>query len=352
MTHRAPAAQVVRVAGMMRRAAAALLVAVLPVAGCAARAAEATWHPAGEVTLVLGGDVHFHAEVAALLTTPETVFDPVRTILESADVALVNLETPLTTRGVPEDKNYLFRADPVAATALSAAGIDAVSLANNHTYDRGPVGLLDTIDAVTARQVGTTGAGRDVVAAYRPWRVTVRGVRIAVFGFDQIDELHGRAAATVDRPGLAMATDVDRAVAAVTAARRDSDLIVVMPHWGVEGDPCPTPAQRTFAARMAAAGADVIAGAHAHVLQGAGRLGDAYVAYGLGNLLFYHHPRYQPFSSRSGLLRLTVHDREVTTAEFLPTLITATGRPRPLTGWQADLARDNLAQLTPCAGLR
>ncbi|MDP9799839.1 CheY-like chemotaxis protein [Catenuloplanes nepalensis] len=138
-------------------------------------------------------------------------------------------------------------------------------------------------------------------------------------------------------------------VAAVAGARRDSDLVVVLPHWGVEGNPCPTPAQRDFAARLAGAG--VIAGAHAHVLQGAGRLGDAYVAYGLGNLLFYYHPLYQPFSSRSGLLRLTILDREVTKAEFLPTVITRTGQPELVTGWQADVARQNAERLRACAGV-
>ncbi|GAB7037161.1 MULTISPECIES: CapA family protein [Catenuloplanes] len=337
---------------MRRRLTAALLAGLLPVTACALTgSSDATWHPAGELTLVFGGDAHFHAEVADLLVSPETVLAPVHPLLQGADLALINLETPLTTRGERQDKNYVFRADPVAATSLRAAGIDVVSLANNHTYDWGPDGLTDTIDAVSAQGVGTTGAGRNVEEAYTPWRVTVRGVRVAVFGFDQIDELHGRAAATTDRPGTAMATDVPRAVAAVSRARGDSDLVVVMPHWGVEGNPCPTPVQKDFAARMIEAGADVVVGAHAHVLQGAGRSDDAYVAYGLGNLLFYYHPLYQPFSSRSGLLRLTVHRRQVTNAEFLPLRITRTGQPEPVAGWQAGVAADNFHALRRCAGL-
>ncbi|GAB7046541.1 CapA family protein [Catenuloplanes indicus] len=337
---------------MRRRLTAALLAVLLPVTACTLTgSSDATWHPAGEVTLVFGGDAHFHAEVAGLLASPETVLAPVHALLGSGDLALINLETPLTRRGQRQDKNYVFRADPVAATSLRAAGIDVVSLANNHTYDWGPEGLTDTIDAVRAQGVGTTGAGRDAAEAYAPWRITVRGVRIAVFGFDQIDELHGRAAATADSPGMAMATDVARASAAVSAARADSDLVVVMPHWGVEGNPCPTPVQKDFAARMIEAGADVIVGAHAHVLQGAGRSGDVYVAYGLGNLLFYYHPLYQPFSSRSGLLRLTVHRRQVTHAEFLPLRITRTGQPEAVTGWQADVATDNFRALRRCAEL-
>jgi hypothetical protein len=96
----------------------------------------------------------------------------------------------------------------------------------------------------------------------------VRGVRIAVFGFSQVDELTEQWSATPQRAGIAMAFDENRAIGAVAAARLDSDLVVVMPHWGTEGRPCPTRHQQSFARKLAVAGADIIVGAHAHVLQG------------------------------------------------------------------------------------
>ncbi|WP_033341462.1 hypothetical protein [Catenuloplanes japonicus] len=88
-----------------------------------------------------------------------------------------------------------------------------------------------------------------------------------------------------------------------------------------------------------------------HALQGAGHAGDAYIAYGLGNLLFYHHPLYQQFSSRSGLLRLDIQDRSVVRADLVPVELIRNGRTAPLTGWRADLARRNFDQIKQCAAV-
>lgn len=305
-----------------------------------------------DVTLAFAGDVHFEGRASALLDHPESAFGPAARDLASADVTLLNLETPITGRGRPEPKRYLFRTDPRAVTALRAAGVDAVSLANNHTLDYGRDGLADTIAAARAGDLGVFGAGRDADAAFTPWRTTVRGVRIAVFGFSQVDDLAASWAATPTGAGLAMAFDEDRAAAAVTAARRDSDLVVVMPHWGTEGAPCPNQAQQEFAHRLVEAGADVIVGAHAHVLQGTTRIGGGFVAYGLGNFLWYSSGLYAPFSARAGVLTLRVHARTVTSTRFTPTVVGRSGRPEPLTGWRADLARRHYDRLSTCSAAR
>lgn len=307
--------------------------------------------PEPEVVLAFGGDVHFEGRVRGLLTDPGSVFGPAGALLSAADLAFVNLETPITRRDEPEPKRYVFRADPVAAEALRAAGIDAVSVANNHSMDHGRSGLADTVTAVRAAGLGTFGAGRDAGEAFTPWRTEVRGVRIAVFGFSQVHDLADSWAAGPRRAGIAMAFDTERAVHAVTAARADSDLIVVMPHWGVEGDSCPSREQQDFAGRMARAGADVVVGAHAHVLQGDGRLGSAFVAYGLGNLLWYSSGLYPPFSARSGILTLTVRGRGVVRSDFSPVLTSESGRPQVLSGWRADVARKNYSGLSGCADL-
>jgi len=334
--------------GWRRLLAAALIPALLlSSASCGAE-------PAGsepEVVLSFGGDVHFEGRVQRLLANPGTAFGPVGPLFAAADLAFVNLETPITRRNAPEPKRYVFRADPAAAEALRAAGIDAVNLANNHSMDHGRAGLTDTITAARAAKVGAVGAGANLDEAFRPWRSSVRGVRVAVFGFSQVDDLAESWTAGPQRAGIAMAFDTDRAVRAVAAARADSDLIVVMPHWGTEGDPCPSRQQQDFARRMADAGADIVVGAHAHVLQGAGHLGSAFVAYGLGNLLWYSSGLFPPFSARSGILTLTVRGRTVVRSDFSPAVVSDSGQPRVLSGWQAEQARRNYAQLRTCAEL-
>jgi poly-gamma-glutamate capsule biosynthesis protein CapA/YwtB (metallophosphatase superfamily) len=300
-----------------------------------------------EITLAFGGDVHFTGRTAGLLREPAKAFGRAIPLLSNADLALVNLETAVTTRGKPEPKRYHFRAPASTYAALRGAGIDAASLANNHALDYGQIGLLDTLDSAKRASYPVFGAGRDATEAHRPWTTEVRGVRVAVLGFSQIRMLASTWAARDNRPGIAMAWDVERAVAAVTAARRDADLVIVFNHWGQEGNECPTADQKRFAGKLAAAGADIIVGTHAHTLQGDGWLGKTYVAYGLGNFLWYGNSA----STQTGVLRLTVRGRQVVRNEFVPAVVSGTGQPVPLTGAAAKRQRDRFADLRTCTGL-
>lgn len=300
-----------------------------------------------DLTLVFAGDVHFMDRTATLLKNPATAFGPIASQLSAADLTIVNLETAITSRGTAEPKTYHFRTTPVAIDALKAAGIDAVSIANNHTLDYGRVGLLDTLDALRAASFPAFGAGENTESAYRPWLTTVRGVKTAVLGFNQVNELSSSWAPGPAKPGIAMAFDTQRAVAAVTAARQQADLVIVFNHWGDEGNSCANTAQKTFAGKLSAAGADLIIGAHAHTLQGSGWLGPTFVAYGLGNFLWYGPSK----STETGVLRLTVRDRHVTKREFLPAVVSGTGQPTLLTGTAATKLSQRYAGLSGCAGL-
>src|SRR6185436_13410471 len=160
-----------------------------------------------EFTLAVAGDVHFTGRTAPLLRNPATAFGPITPTLQGADLALVNLETAVTERGAPEPKEFHFRAAATAYAAVKAAGIDAVSLANNHVLDYGRVGLFDTLDSASTAGMPVFGAGRDAASAYAPWVVTVHGVRVAVLGLSQIFTLAESWGARDDRPGVALSHD-------------------------------------------------------------------------------------------------------------------------------------------------
>jgi len=300
-----------------------------------------------DLRLAFAGDVHFMDRTATLLKDPATAFGAITPTLADADLTIVNLETAITARGTPEPKTYHFRTEPKAIDALKAAGIDAVSIANNHTLDYGRVGLLDTLDALSAAAYPAFGAGRNTDAAYLPWLTTVKGVKIAVLGFSQVNELSSTWAAGPDKPGIAMAFDTTRAIAAVASARRQADLVIVFNHWGDEASSCANNAQKTFAGKIAAAGADIIIGAHAHTLQGNGWLGRTYVAYGMGNFLWYGTSK----STETGILKLTVRSRTVIHQEFLPAVVSDSGQPRLLTGTAATKLNQRYTGLRGCAGL-
>ena len=111
------------------------------------------------------------------------------------------------------------------------------------------------------------------------------------------------------------------------AASERDDVVVVYLHWGREGERCPTVTQQRTARAVARAGADVIVGAHAHVLLGAGWLGETYVSYGLGNFLWYHN-----HEAETGVLQVKIRDGAVVADPFAPARIQTYGHLRPLYG--------------------
>ena len=269
---------------------------------------------------------------------------PIAPTLSGADLAMVNLETAVADHGTPLDKQYVFHAPPVAFGTLRGAGVDVVTMANNHGTDYGEVGLQESLAAAESAQFPVVGLGADADAAYAPWRIEIKGQRIAVFGFAQV--VDGQTASPTSG-GVASAHDVARTVAAVQAARADSDTIVVYLHWGNEGDTCPTAAQKTLAQQLVDAGADVVVGSHAHRQQGAGRLGTAFVDYGLGNFVWYNE---SGDSGTTGVLLVTVTGRDTDSYQWVPARIRG-GVPTPLVGSAATFASGAWSALQGCSGL-
>jgi len=337
------------------------LLAVLSVAGCGTAESRATWQrpaaptappsPTGpaEITLAFAGDVHFTGRTESLLDDPATAFGSISSVLSAADIAMINLETAVTTRGTPEPKRFHFRAPPSTYEAVKAAGVDVVSIANNHALDYGRVGLADTLEAAKVAGVPAVGAGADAAEAYAPWITEVRGTKIAFLGFSQVQELWTRWRATDTQPGIAMARDLPRAVAAVKAAREAADVVVVYVHWGLEGNSCPPAEARTFASEMAKAGADIVVGTHAHMLLGDGWLGNTFVQYGLGNFLWWRNDAY---SNDTGVLQVTLLGSKIVKTEFVPALISrTTGQPEVATGAEMERILQKYEKLRPCTRL-
>lgn len=305
---------------------------------------------ATSLTLAFGGDVHFTGRTLSLLEKPETAFGPFAEQMRAADFAMINLETAVTGRGTPQPKRYHFRAPVSTYAAVQAAGIDLVSIANNHTLDYGQVGLIDTLESAAAAKMPVVGAGRNVVEAYEPYVATVKGVRIGVVGLSQVRELSEQWKPTAGRPGIAMAFDMGLSTAAVKKARSVSDLVIVYMHWGTEGSNCPNGDQKKAAMALAEAGAHLIVGTHAHMPQGDGFVGSTYVHYGLGNFLWYGPSK----STDTGLLTVTVSDTEgwkVANRVFTPGVISSTGQAKPVTGNALTSMQQRLARATACTGL-
>lgn len=375
-----------------RGAATAVVLALLVASGCAAGedppGPSGTTPPAPEassptspgptgaprprtVTVAVAGDVHFEGVLADRLRAPATALAPATSplvaALADADVAIVNLETSVGAGGRPEPgKRFTFSAGPEALTALAAAGIDVASMANNHALDFGRARLPSTLRAARAAAtaeppLSVVGVGRDRGEAFRPALSDVDGTLVATIAATVADrdpaaDRTGQWAATSDLAGTADALDPAYLLAAVRQADRTADVVVAYLHWGVQGQSCPSADQRDLARRLVDTGADVVVGSHAHQLQGDGRLGPAYVAYGLGNFAWYS-PGTET-TSRTGVLTLTVRPpaqragrARVIRADWRFGVIGGDGLPDPAGGEAATDFRAERRLLRECAGL-
>jgi poly-gamma-glutamate synthesis protein (capsule biosynthesis protein) len=338
--------------------------AVAALAGCAAAllggltasgsgASPSARGPLGSenpVAFAFGGDVHFEGIVAAkLAAAPSRLLHRIAPVLERADIAVVNLETAVTTRGTPAPKQFVFRAPPSAFAALGSGEVDVASMANNHGLDYGKVGLRDSLAAARRHRFPVIGIGVDGRRAYAPYRTTLRGQRVAVLGATQVldDHLIGAWTAGPGKPGLASAKNVPRLLQEVRRARRTSDTVVVFLHWGRELVRCPTTDQRTLARQLVRAGADIVVGGHAHRLLGAGRMGKAFVSYGLGNFVWYGTSE---LSVQTGVLLVTATGRRIDSYSWVPARIVE-GVPAPLGGGERRGELASWRALRRCTGL-
>jgi hypothetical protein len=311
------------------------------------------WEGSGKpVTLAFAGDNNFAAGstlAVRLADDPATALGPgAQQLLSGVDLSMTNLETALTngTCPDPQPKQYVFSAPASAIQAFRGAGVTLVTEANNHGEDCGPAGLQMALAAKKASGYTILGIGQNAAEAFAPYRITLKGERVSIIAATQVidSDLQTAWTATATQPGLASAYDVSDLVAAVEAARKVSDTVIVFLHWGTELDACPNPGQEPLANALVRAGADIIVGSHAHVLLGGGYLGSAYVDYGLGNFAFYNDP---PPTDQSGSLVVTATGRHIDDVTWRPAII-EDELPQPLSGAAAASALQSWTAARTC----
>ncbi len=314
------------------------------------------WDGDGQaVTFAFGGDVHFPAGTNLgdrLAADPSDPLGPtVPALLAGVDLSMVNYESALTDGTCPDaqSKQYVFYAPPSVVTAFKGAGVTLITEANNHGEDCGPPGLQTAL--ATRAQTGYTilGIGQNSAQAFTPYTTTIHGQHIAIIAATQVidSDLQTAWTATATQPGLASAYDVNDLVAAVEAARKTADTVIVYLHWGTELDACPNPLQEPLAQVLVQAGADIVVGTHAHVLLGGGYLGSAYVDYGLGNFAFYDN---SPPENASGSLVITATGRHIDQVTWRPAVI-VDDLPQPLAGAAATAALAVWNQARTCTNV-
>ncbi|MDR1175692.1 MAG: CapA family protein [Treponema sp.] len=225
---------------------------------------------------------------------PSGIFGETAALLAEADLALLNLEGAVTGRGSRTEKAYNFRFDPHCASALAAAGIDAVLLANNHVFDYGEEGFLDSLAHLEKGGVGVLGAGSDINVAAAPFVMKaeagmpeIRVYGIASYPRERSGWDGAAAAAGEGRPGILFSGRGGmEALKEKLSAGEENVLNIVLFHGGNEWTFAPDGRTREYYTGLAEAGADLVIGSHPHVVQGFEWVHNRPVFWSLGNFVF------------------------------------------------------------------
>lgn len=224
----------------------------------------------------------------------DCISSEVMEILQESDILFMNNEFVYSDSDEPlPEKAYTFRADLERVELLKELGADIVSLGNNHTYDYGDEGLFDTMEALDEANIAYVGAGANLKDACKIVYVVANGRKIAFVASTDIERTKQYTkAATETEAGVLKTHDPQHFVNVIKQAKRTSDYVIAVPHWGTEGTLQADGSQRRLANLFVNAGADVLIGGHPHRLQGVAYYGSIPVAYSLGNFWFSNGTLY------------------------------------------------------------
>lgn len=247
----------------------------------------------------LGTDVNFSEDTSfttkyAQVKDPAYFFQRVVKYTGADDLTIANFEGTLTTSTEREDKEFAFKAPAKYAKILTEGSVEAVNLANNHSYDYGADGYQDTKDALDKYEIAYVNA--DLTATYE-----AGGIKVGLLG---INALNGIEDATT-----LMETDIEQ-------LREDGcDLVVGSFHWGTEGSGEAEDDQVTLAHAAVDAGCDLVLGTHPHVLQGIELYHNRYILYSLGNFCFGGNDSPREFSTMMWQQTFTFENGQLVVSE-------------------------------------
>lgn len=284
--------------------------------------------PSGQITLMAVGDIMLARTLGDQIISdgPSVPFAHTSTFLSSADISLGNLECSISERGIAEDKTYTFRAPLLAAESLASGGFDLLTLANNHVLDYGLDAFTDTIDLLTDKGIDIVGAGMNIEEARSPIIFDRNDLRLAFLAYLDIprwnyDYLTWIAKA--DRPGVSWGY-LSNITEDVQAASQVADVVIVLMHFGTEGEDQPSFQQVLSAHTAIDAGANLVIGSHTHLLQPIEEYNEGLIVYNLGNFVF---DEFGDLENESAIFKALISKDGVLTYEMVPVFIQENGVP-------------------------
>lgn len=235
--------------------------------------------------LFLGGFLHGHK-------ADEVITPGVKKALESSDLVIANLESPLVDNeeilfySLPFPKKLIQRASSDMAVFLKESNIGYVSLANNHFFDCGEEGVISTLSSLEKYGILHSGGGRDLQEALKPAVFNHKGKKVFIFSFCEINPEYLKLIkpATANEYGVCPLNH--RMLHEAKSISCDADIRICCIHWGREHIYFPSPEQIDLAREILGLGFHIILGNHAHLPQKVQKSDQGIVAYSHGNFIF------------------------------------------------------------------
>ncbi len=272
------------------------------------------------------GDVMLDGGPGHVITSGGDPFEPTANLL-AADLTIGNLECAIVEDGERQDKPFTFRASQSALPVL-AKYFSAVSLANNHSGDWGKVGFVSELSLLRQAHVPWFGGGRNAKEARTPLRLTARGRRVALLGYNDFPPHSFAAGPNYAGTAWLVEKDVVRDLQRLRT-EHSADIVLLYLHWGEEFDERPSAEQQRLARVFIDAGASAVLGSHPHVTQTVEWYQGHPIVYSLGNFLFDYYPNDPP-EWRGWVARLLFPDSGDISLTLTTVALDAAGVPHPV----------------------
>ena len=235
-------------------------------------------------------------------------------LLRDADIFLANNEFTYSTRGEAlKGKMYTFRAKPSRVQHMLDIGADIVSLANNHAYDFGEYAFADTLQTLKESNLPYIGGGENINEASKPFYFIVNGRKYGFSAATKAEKLILTPEATETSSGVMRTYNPEKYVGVISVAEEQCDYNIVYVHWGAEGSHQIEDGLYEMGGKYIDAGADIVIGAHAHILQGIEYYKGVPIVYNLGNFIFNSE------TIDTGILEIEIRGNEPT-YRFIPAI--------------------------------
>jgi poly-gamma-glutamate synthesis protein (capsule biosynthesis protein) len=268
-----------------------------------------------KIKLLFAGDIMLDRSVKIKVEKKfngdySSLFNNIKDYLNSFNYVVVNLEGPVSNRGVKVGSIYSFRMSPKILSALNDTNIKILNLANNHIWDYGQEAFLDTLFNLEKNNLYYFGAGKNKNQAYGGLILEKYDNKIGIIGFS---EFLKNIQANDNKAGIAY-LDEEIFKKSIKELRKKVDILIITFHWGNEYQYEPNKKQKYFARLAIDLGADLIIGHHPHIVQKIERYKNKFIFYSLGNFIFDQN--FSKETMRGGLVELEIENRNIKNIYF------------------------------------